>query len=125
MMMFGRNQHNAVKQLSSNLKKKNEPRTKPFFNILPTVFLECRLCLGKNKTHSTNTCGLWEYSFTHTVWASLVAQLVKNPPAMQETSVQFPGQEGPLEKEMETHSSILSWEIPWTEEPGGVQTMGS
>ena len=48
--------------------------------------------------------------------ASLVAQLVKNLPALQETQVQFLGQEDPLEKEMETHSSILAWEIPWTEE---------
>ena len=46
-------------------------------------------------------------------------------PAMQEARVQFLGQEDPLEKGMATHSSILSWGIPWTEEPGGVQYMGS
>ena len=51
--------------------------------------------------------------------ASLVAQMVKNLPAMQETRVQSLGQEDPLEKEMATHSSILAWEISWTEEPGG------
>ena len=45
-------------------------------------------------------------------WASLIAQLVNNPPATQETSVQFLGWEDPLEKEMATHSSILAWEIP-------------
>jgi len=56
---------------------------------------------------------------------SLVAQLVKNPPAMQETRVQFLGWEDPLEMEMTTHSSILAWRIPWTEEPGGLQSMGS
>ena len=50
--------------------------------------------------------------------ASLVAQLVKNLPAMQETWVQSLGQEYPLEKEMATHFSILAWEIPWTGEPG-------
>ena len=44
---------------------------------------------------------------------------------MQETQVQFLGQEDPLEKEIATHSSILAWEIPWTEEPGGLQSMGS
>ena len=44
---------------------------------------------------------------------------------MWETGVQFLGRENPLEKEMETHSSILAWEIPWTEEPGGLQSMGS
>ena len=52
--------------------------------------------------------------------ASLVAQLVKNLPAMQETWVQFLGWEDPLEKEMATHSTILAWRIPWTEEPGGL-----
>ena len=56
--------------------------------------------------------------------AFLVAQTVKSMPAMQETQVQSPGQEDPLEKGMATHSSILAWLIPWTEEPGGLQSMG-
>ena len=56
-------------------------------------------------------------------WASLVAQLVKNLLAKQETQVQPLVQEDPLEKEMETHSSILAWEISWTEESGGLQSM--
>ena len=51
--------------------------------------------------------------------ASLVTQMVKKLPAMQETWVRFLGGEDPLEKEMATHSSILAWEIPWTEEPSG------
>ena len=51
---------------------------------------------------------------------SLGLQMVKNLPAMQETWVQSQGQEDPLEKEMATHSSILAWRIPWTEEPGGL-----
>ena len=55
---------------------------------------------------------------------SLVAQTVKRLPAMQETWVQSLGQEDPLEKEMAIHSSTLAWEIPWTEEPGGLQFMG-
>ena len=55
---------------------------------------------------------------------SLMTQLVKNLPAMQETWVPFLGQEDPLEKEMATHSSILAWKIPWTEEPGKLQSMG-
>ena len=50
--------------------------------------------------------------------------VVKNPPAMQEMLVQSLGQEDPLEKEVATHSSNLVWEIPWTEEPGGLQSMG-
>ena len=58
------------------------------------------------------------------IWASLIAQLVKNLPAMQETWVQFQGWEDRLEKEMAIHSSILAWKIPWTEEPGGLQSMG-
>ena len=49
---------------------------------------------------------------------------MKNLPEMQETQVQFLGQEDPLEKEMATHSSILDWRIPWTEEPDRVQSMG-
>ena len=49
---------------------------------------------------------------------------IKNPPAVQEMLVPFLGREAPLEKEMATHSSILGWEIPWTEEPGGLQSMG-
>ena len=74
-----------------------------------------------------------ENSLFHTIWlpprtkagASLVAQMVKNLPAMQETWVWSLGQEDPLEKKMATYSSILAWRIPWTEEPDGIQSMGS
>ena len=54
----------------------------------------------------------------------LVVQTTKNLPAMQETWVQSLGQEGPLEKGMAAHSSILAWKIPWTEEPDGLQPIG-
>ena len=54
-----------------------------------------------------------------------MAHTVKNPPAMLETWVQSLGWEDPLEKGMATQSSILAWRIPWTEEPGGLQSMGS
>ena len=57
-------------------------------------------------------------------WASLAAQMVKNLPAMQETWVQPRGREDPLEKGMAIHSSVLTWRIPWTEESGGLQSMG-
>ena len=57
-------------------------------------------------------------------WAFLVAQLVKNLPAMQETQVSSLGKEDPLEKGMATNSSILAWEIPWTEEPGRATVHG-
>ena len=59
------------------------------------------------------------------IWASLVAQRLKRLPAMRETWVQSLGREGALEKEMATHSSILAWRIPWTEELGGLQSTGS
>ena len=54
-----------------------------------------------------------------------VAETVKNLPVMQETQVQSLGQENPPEEGMATHSSILAWRIPWTEEPGGLQSVGS
>ena len=56
--------------------------------------------------------------------ASLVAQMVKRLPAMRETRVRSLGGEDPLEKEMATYSSTLAWKIPWTEEPGRLQSMG-
>ena len=59
------------------------------------------------------------------LWASLVAQLVKNPPAMRETWVRSLSQEDPLKEKMATHSSILAWETPWTEEPGRLKHTGS
>ena len=57
--------------------------------------------------------------------ASLVAQIIRNPPAMQETWARSLGRENPLEEDMATHSSILAWKIPWTKEPGGLQSIGS
>ena len=57
-------------------------------------------------------------------WASLATQLVKNLPTVQSDRVLTPGQGDPLEKEMATHSSILAWEIPLTEEPGGLRSIG-
>ena len=56
---------------------------------------------------------------------SLVAQTVKSLPTMQETQFQSLGGEDPLEKEMAAHFSVVAWKIPWTEEPGGLQSMGS
>ena len=65
-----------------------------------------------------------DYLFQYSL-ASLVAQTVKNPPAMQETCVQSMGWEDSLEEGIATHSSTLAWRIPWTEEPGRLQSMGS
>ena len=64
------------------------------------------------------------YSYCWTL-LTLVAPMVKRLPTMQETRVQSLGWEDPLEKGMATHSSILAWRLPWTQEPGGLQSMGS
>ena len=69
--------------------------------------------------------GLAENSTYRIFRASLEAQTVKRLPTIQETQVQSLGWEDPLEKEMATHSSIPAWKIPWTEEPGRLQSMGS
>ena len=63
---------------------------------------------------------VWSFPFG----ASLVAQMVKNLPVMKETWVQSLAGDDPLEEGMATHSSILAWKIPWTEEPGGLQSIG-
>ena len=65
-----------------------------------------------------------KHSKYSTSWASLVPQTVKYLPALQETQVQSLGGEDPLEKGMATHISFLAWRIPWTEEPGGLQSIG-
>ena len=59
------------------------------------------------------------------IGVGMVAQMIKNPPLVQETWVQPLGQEDPLEEGMATHSSILAWRVPWTEEPGELQCIGS
>ena len=67
----------------------------------------------------------WSLPCSSAQGASLVAQRVKRLPAMQETWVRSPGQEDPLEVELATHFSTLAWRIPWREEPGRLQSMGS
>ena len=68
---------------------------------------------------------LFQQLYTHLLYVSLVTQRLKRLPAMQETWVRSQGWEDPLEKEMAIPSNILAWRIPWTEEPGGLQSMGS
>ena len=92
---------------------------------------------GPHRSLGQDECS-WGYAFfyssslllkslmdTWNVSASLKDQMVKNPPAMREMQVRSLGQEVPLEKGMATHSSILAWRIPRTEEPGGLQSVGS
>ena len=70
--------------------------------------------------------GLENFKHYFTImWTSLVDQMVKHLPTMQETQVRSLGWEDPLEKEMEILSRTIAWKIPWTEEPGGLQSMGS
>ena len=64
------------------------------------------------------------FSFDAYNWASLVAQIVKDLPAMCETQIRSLDRDDPMEKEMATHSTILAWRIPWAEEAGGLQSMG-
>ena len=75
----------------------------------------------ERNTHNPSN---WLYFLVALFRASLVAQTVKNPPAMQKTRVRSLGWEYSLEKGIATHSSIFAWKIPWTEEPGGLQSMG-
>ena len=86
----------------------------------------------KKKNPEKNDAKLYDDDDGSKLWnthicqgASLVAQTVKNPPAMQETHVPFLGWEDPLEQGIATHFSIHAWEIPWTEEPGGLRSIGS
>ena len=81
--------------------------------------------LGWRSMIFKNTVLFFFFYFLNLIWASLLAQLVKNLPAMQETWIRSLGWEDPLEKEMATHSSILAWKISWREEPGELQSMGS
>ena len=86
----------------------------------PTIpfYLKTRVCLQQEENISFSPSKVSSRT-------SLVAQTVKHMPTMQETQLQSLGQEDALEKEMATHSSILAWKIPWTEEPDGLQSMGS
>ena len=86
----------------------------------------CQTCLGEKAQSWLGIQGLLnKYSTGPLYSASLVAQRIKRLPAMQETWVRSLGWEDPLEKEMATHSSIVAWRIPWTEEPGRLQSTGS
>ena len=92
-------------------------------------------CYWEPWLKQTLLCIVWKPAFHDDLWITLlwyslyglpwVAQVVKNLPVRQDTQAWFLGQEDQLEKEMATHSSILAWKVPWTEEPSGLQSMGS
>ena len=90
-----------------------------------TWFLLCVFFFSVPLLFSQRHQSYWIKGHCTPVWASLVTQMVNNLPAMQETWVPSLGQEDPLEKGMEIHSGILAWRIPWTEEPAGLQSLGS
>ena len=94
----------------------------PYFLAIPLVSNLCYYKLLKRETLHVHHCINKVFNF---LWTSLIAQLVKNPPVMQESPVWFLGWEDSLEQEMATRSSILAWEILLTEESGGLQSMGS
>ena len=79
---------------------------------------------GPNPIHHIISMCKYFYVSVRDKGCSLVVQMVKNLPAVQETWVQSLGREDPLEEGMATHSSVLAWRIPWTEDPGGLQSMG-
>ena len=96
-----------------------------FYIILIQVKFK-NLCLFKlYSAYLGNLCKLYYIINPYYIWIFPVAQTVKNLPAMKETRVRSLGREDPLEKGMATHFRILAWRIPWTEEPGGPQSMGS
>ena len=82
--------------------------------------MQGRDCLRSKMWHQISETVTVIIKLTTLVLDSLVAQSVKNPPAIQETQVQSEGWEDPLEEEMATLSSVLAWRTPWTEEPGGL-----
>ena len=94
---------------------------KPVHVLLPIAFLWGWICVIYilPSPYLQSLC-----VYCMSLWTSLVAQMVRNPPTMQETQVWSLVWGDPLEKEMAPHSNILAWRIPWTEEPGGLQSMG-
>ena len=91
------------------------------YNVNWKIFLKNKISESSKKA-KLECAANWQLFIKclHCTWTSLVAQMVKNLPAMRETRVQSLGWEDSLEKVMATHSSILAWEIPWKEEPGGL-----
>ena len=129
-------------QAAAETKSLRELRLSSLWSVCPTRLCLCFILASSYLTPTHTVCmhsyiypPLWidqgdfrknyTYTYIHNIhmWASLVAQTGKSPPAVQETHVQSQSWEDPLEKGMATHSSILAWEIPWTEEPRRLQSM--
>ena len=98
----------------------------PVYLIISDILIHLFMELSSSHILSYKTCYFFPVRIARTfIWVYfLVAQWVKNQPPVQETRVQSLGWEDPLEMEMATHSSILAWRIPWTEETDGLQSMG-
>ena len=94
-------------------------------NCSPKIFKKKKKIQKVPKSKMNLPVGQQLFTYNLHCIASLVAQRLKHLPPMRETRVRSLGQEDPLEKEMATCSSILAWTVPWTEEPGGLQSTGS
>ena len=118
-------QHREMDDLYFLVREKIKAKRRPHL-YTPATWSAHTLQLHAHTLH--NHLHIWgnQYKISISRWwqISLVAQTVKCLPAMQETQVQSLGWEDPLEKEMATHSSTLSWKIPWTQEPGRLHCMG-
>ena len=99
----------------------------PYYSIIWEIRNSFKSDRGKTKSYQNkrNKAVVLNYRQICTFLTSLVAQIVKHLPKIRETQVQSLGQEDPLKKEMETHSSTLAWRIPWMEDPVRLQSMGS
>ena len=111
--------HKADTKINEVFHIKKKKKTK-LQNLLSSPF---HMTTRKLRSWLRFNCGNYVGPYAYN--PSLVALRIKRLPAMQETQVWSLGWEDPLEKEMATHSSVLAWRIPWTEEPGGLQSMGS
>ena len=99
-----------------------------FLSTTVFLLLKCKIVIVRGFLQTSDVKAYRNVIFNHKyiclssliIWGFPVAQMVKNLPVIQETQVQFLGQEDPLEKGMATHSSTLAWRLPWTKEPGGL-----
>ena len=113
--MYMKNNNNDNKNNNNDLKKVTQLRENNWNGVI--------VCVSKFQGRHSQL-RFMSHENQNIFWASLVAQMVKNLPSMQEAQVRSLGGKDTLDKGMSTHSNILTWRIPWTEKPGGLQSMG-
>ena len=121
-MELGRDVPKLV-QSGSRIPLHTPPLSRPHLHSIRSEFHVIHRCEGQTYGYQGDNGG-WD-ELGHWDWHSRVAQMIRNLPAIQDTRVQSLDGEDSLEKGVTTHSSILAWRIPWTEEPGGLQPMRS